>query len=142
MCGRYASFLPAEAIARISGTANPLPNLAPSWNVAPTNDCAVVRHHPQTGDRHLDLLTWGLLPYWTKVPARARRPINARSETAATSGMFKDALARRRCLVPADAFYEWKVIEAASSPTRFRARMGSRWHLPACGRASAGPTRR
>ena len=56
MCGRYASFLPAEAMARIFGTTNPLPNLAPSWNVAPTNDCAVVRRHPQTGARHLDLL--------------------------------------------------------------------------------------
>jgi putative SOS response-associated peptidase YedK len=116
MCGRYASFLPAEAMARIFGTVNSLPNLAPSWNVAPTNDCAVVRRHPQTGTRHLDLLTWGLLPYWTKEPARARRPINARSETAATSGMFKDALARRRCLVPADAFYEWKVVEGGKQP--------------------------
>jgi putative SOS response-associated peptidase YedK len=116
MCGRYASFLPAEAMARIFGTVNPLPNLAPSWNVAPTNDCAVVRRHPDTGARHLDLLTWGLLPYWTKEPAKARRPINARSETAATSGMFKDALARRRCLVPADAFYEWKGIEGGKQP--------------------------
>jgi putative SOS response-associated peptidase YedK len=116
MCGRYASFLPAEAMARIFGTVNPLPNLAPSWNVAPTNDCAAVRRHPQTGARHLDLLSWGLLPYWTKVPAKARRPINARSETAATSGMFKHALARRRCLVPADAFYEWKVIEGGKQP--------------------------
>jgi putative SOS response-associated peptidase YedK len=116
MCGRYASFLPAEAIARIFGTVNPLPNLAPSWNVAPTQEAAVVRRHRETGDRHLDLLAWGLLPYWTKEPSKARRPINARSETAATSGMFKDALARRRCLVPADAFYEWKVIEGGKQP--------------------------
>jgi putative SOS response-associated peptidase YedK len=85
LCGRYASFLPAEAIARIFGTVNPLPNLAPSWNVAPTQDAAVVRRHRETGARHLDLLTWGLLPYWTKEPSKARRPINARSETAATS---------------------------------------------------------
>ena len=48
MCGRYASFLSAEALARIFGTVNPLPNLAPSWNVAPNNDCAVVRRSPQT----------------------------------------------------------------------------------------------
>jgi putative SOS response-associated peptidase YedK len=74
MCGRYASFLPAEAIARIFGTVNPLPN------VAPTNDCAVVRRHPQTGQRHLDLLTWGLLPDWTKEPAKVRLPIDARSQ--------------------------------------------------------------
>ena len=84
MCGRYASFLPAEAIARIFGTVNPLPNLAPSWNVAPTQDAAVVRRHPETGVRYLDLLKWGLLPYWE--PARAQRPINPRSETAAKSG--------------------------------------------------------
>jgi putative SOS response-associated peptidase YedK len=79
MCGRYASFLPAEANARLFGTTNPLPNLAPSWNVAPTNDAAVVRYHRETGVRHLDLLKWGLLPYWTKEPTRAQRPINARS---------------------------------------------------------------
>ena len=48
MCGRYASFLPAEAMTRIFGTVNPLPNLAPSWNVAPTQDAAVVRRHPDT----------------------------------------------------------------------------------------------
>ena len=116
MCGRYAGFLPPEAIARIFGTTNPLRDLAPSWNVAPTNDVAVVRHHPETDVRHLDLLKWGLLPYWTKEPTRAQRPINARSETAAKSGMFKDALARRRCLVPADAFYEWKVVEGGKQP--------------------------
>ena len=73
MCGRYASFLPAEAMARIFGTVNPLPNLAPSWNVAPTQDAAVFRCHPDTGARHLDLLTWGLLPYWPREPSKARR---------------------------------------------------------------------
>jgi putative SOS response-associated peptidase YedK len=57
-----------------------------------------------------------LLPYWTKEPTRARRPINARSETAAKSGMFRRALERRRCLVPADAFYEWKVVEGGKQP--------------------------
>jgi putative SOS response-associated peptidase YedK len=62
MCRRYASFLPAEALARIFGTKNPLPNLEPSWNVAPTQDAAVVRRHPDTGHRHLDLVKWGLLP--------------------------------------------------------------------------------
>ena len=88
MCGRYASFLPAEAIARLFGTVNPLPNLAPSWNVAPTQDAAVVRRNRETGQRHLDLLKWGLLPYWTKDPTETKRPINARSETASKSRMF------------------------------------------------------
>jgi putative SOS response-associated peptidase YedK len=116
MCGRCASFLPAEAIARIFGTVNPLPNLAPSWNVAPTQGAAVVRRHPDTGGRHLDMLKWGLLPHWTKAPTRAQRPINARSETAAKSGMFRGALSQRRCIVPADAFYEWKVVEGGKQP--------------------------
>jgi putative SOS response-associated peptidase YedK len=106
MCGRFASFLPAEAIARIFRTVSPLPNIPPNWNVAPTQDALVVRRHPRSGERHLDLLRWGLLPYWTKEPAKARRPINARAETLATSAMFREAFARRRCLVPADAFYE------------------------------------
>jgi putative SOS response-associated peptidase YedK len=75
MCGRYASFLPAEAIACIFGTVNPLPNLPPSWNVAPTQDAAVVRRNRETGQRHLDLLKWGLLPYWTKDPTETKRLI-------------------------------------------------------------------
>jgi putative SOS response-associated peptidase YedK len=142
MCGRYASFLPAEALARIFGTKNLPSNLAPSWNVAPTNDAAVVRYHPETGHRHLDLLKWDLLPYWTKEPTRAQRPVNARSETAPTSSMFRRALAQRRCIVPVDAFYEWKAVEGASSPTRSPVRTASRWHSPVYGRASAGPTKR
>ena len=59
MCGRYASFLPAEAVARLFHTVNPLPNFPPTWNMAPTQDAIVVRHHPDTGERHLDLLKWG-----------------------------------------------------------------------------------
>jgi len=77
MCGRYASYLPVEAIRRTFRTVNPLLNLEPSWNVAPTQLVPVVRRHPETGDRHLDLLQWGLLPYFTQ-DVRARRPINAR----------------------------------------------------------------
>ena len=116
MCGRYASFLPAEAPSRIFGTVNPLPNIAASWNVAPTNSCPVVRRHPETGERHLDLLQWGLLPYWTKEPTKAQRPINARAETVAKSGMFRRAFEQRRCIVPADAFYEWRVVEGGKQP--------------------------
>ena len=116
MCGRYASFLPPEAIARFFRTVNPLPNLAPSWNVAPTQAAMVVRRHPETGDRHLDLLKWGLVPSFTKDIKQARRPINARSETVATSGMFRTAFAKRRCLVPAGAFYEWRAEPTGKQP--------------------------
>jgi putative SOS response-associated peptidase YedK len=76
----------------------------------------VVRRHPETGERHLDLLKWGLLPYRTKEPVKALRPINARAETVAKSGMFRLAFEQRRCLVPADAFYEWKVVANGKQP--------------------------
>jgi putative SOS response-associated peptidase YedK len=99
-------FLPAEFIARLFATVNPLPNLAPTWNMAPTMDAPVVRLID--GDRHLDALKWGLVPYFTKELKKARKPINARSETIAKSGMFKAAFAERRCLVPAPAYYEWR----------------------------------
>jgi putative SOS response-associated peptidase YedK len=116
MCGRYASFLPPDAIARLFRTVNPPPNAPPSWNVAPTQDALVVRLHPETRARHLDLLSWGLVPHWTKDLKSARRPINARSETAAGSGMFRSAFAARRCLVPADAFYEWRAEGGRKHP--------------------------
>ena len=116
MCGRYASFLPAEAVASLFGTLNPLPNLPPSWNVAPTQAAMVIRRHPESGDRHLDVLRWGLVPHFTKDLKAARKPINARSETAANSGMFRGALASRRCLVPADAFYEWQARQDGKQP--------------------------
>jgi putative SOS response-associated peptidase YedK len=116
MCGRFASFLPAEAVARLFHTMNPLPDAAPSWNVAPGQEAMVVRRHPATGERHLSLLKWGLLPHWTKDPATARRPINARAETLASSGMFREAFMQRRCLVPANAFYEWQATEAGKQP--------------------------
>jgi putative SOS response-associated peptidase YedK len=107
VCGRYASYLPPEFIARLFRTVNALPNAMATWNLAPSQEAMVIRRHPETGERQLDLLKWGLLPNWTKDPAKARCPINARAETVASSGMFREAFARRRCLVPAGAFYEW-----------------------------------
>ena len=76
----------------------------------------VVRRHPHTGERRLDVLRWGLVPHFTKDLKSARKPINARSETAAGSAMFRDALATRRCLVPADAFYEWRTQQDGKQP--------------------------
>ncbi len=63
-----------------------------------------------------DLLEWGLLPHWTKEPVKAQRPINARAETVATSGMFRRAFEQRRAIVPADVFYEWKAIDGGKQP--------------------------
>jgi putative SOS response-associated peptidase YedK len=116
MCGRYASSQPPEFIARLFRTVNALPNVAPSWNIAPSQDAMVVRRHPEAGERHLDLLQWGLVPHWSKDPPKTKHPINARAETVATSGMFHGSFAPRRCLAPADAFYEWKATEGGKQP--------------------------
>lgn len=107
MCGRFASDLPPELVSRMFGTRNALPNLAANWNTAPTQDAMVVRRHPESGERHLDILKWGLLPRWAKDP-KQQRPINARSETVAKLPTFRDAFVRRRAIIPITAFYEWK----------------------------------
>ena len=105
-------------------------------------DIAVVRFDPQTGARSLDLLRWGFVPLWAKDPSFGPKCINARSETIATNRIFRDAFARRRCLVPADAFYEWQKSGGGKttqpSPNSCRRRAGSS-PLPGCG--SAGKTR-
>jgi putative SOS response-associated peptidase YedK len=116
MCGRYASATPADRIHRLFRTVNPTPNIQPTWNMAPTRDAPVVRLHPEAKQRHLDLLRWGLVPHWVKDLKSTRQPINARAETIASTPMFRDAFARRRCLVPADAFYEWQVTEGGKLP--------------------------
>ena len=115
MCGRFVFHRPIDEIRAIFGAVNPPPNVVPTWNMAPTRDAPVVRVNPQTGARSLDLLRWGLLPHWAK-DRSLRQPINARSETAATAPMFRDPLARRRCIVPADAFYEWQTTGSAKTP--------------------------
>jgi putative SOS response-associated peptidase YedK len=117
MCGRFASYLPPDAIRAMFATSGPPPNIRQSWNVAPTQPAMVVRRHPETGERRLDLLRWGLVPHFHKGNLKsARRPINARSETAGSSGMFRGSLASRRCLVPVDAFYEWNATPDGKQP--------------------------
>ncbi len=115
MCGRFASQLPPELLRRAFAALGDIPNTPPSWNVAPTQAALLVRRHPETGERRLDALRWGLVPHFTKDLKACKRPINARSETIG-SGMFRGALAGRRCLVPADAFYEWKAVADGKQP--------------------------
>ncbi len=115
MCGRYAQTLPPDIVHRIFGTAGPLPNAQPSWNVAPTSRSMVVRIDDD-GQRRIDLMRWGLVPIWAKDVKIGVRAINARSEDAATKPMFRDALKKRRCLIPVDAFYEWKAAGDVKQP--------------------------
>lgn len=116
MCGRYVITLPPAAIVRIVRASGETPNLAPHWNAAPTQDLPVLRRHPETGERHLGLLRWGLVPGWSKSPKDGVKAINARSETAATQPLFRAAFAKRRCLVPANAWYEWHGAAKAKQP--------------------------
>ena len=111
MCGRFVQKTPLGDIQVLFETPGPVPNMPPRYNAAPTDNLAVVRFNPQTRARALDLLRWGLVPLWAKDPSFGPKCINARSETVATNNIFRDAFERRRCLVPADAFYEWQKRE-------------------------------
>jgi putative SOS response-associated peptidase YedK len=84
---------------------------APRFNGAPGQEHWVIRQHPRTGERHLDRLWWGLIPYWIKEAAPRSKPINARAERVAAAPMFRAAYARRRCLVPVDSFFEWTKVK-------------------------------
>src|SRR5712691_12961945 len=110
MCGRFVQKTPLGDIQVLFETAGPVPNMPPRYNAAPTDNLAVVRFNPQTRERALDLLRWGLVPLWAKDLSFGPKCINARSETVASNNIFKDAFERRRCLVPADAFYEWQKL--------------------------------
>jgi hypothetical protein len=90
----------------------PTPNFAPSWNVAPTDQLPIVRYNPKTQGRTLDLMRWGLVPYWAKDIKVGFSTINAMAETIDTKPVFREAFRRRRCLVPVEAYYEWQKLDA------------------------------
>jgi putative SOS response-associated peptidase YedK len=86
---------------------------AARWNIAPTEEVATVRQDAKRPRRVFGLMRWGLIPFWAKDPSIGARTINAVSETAAEKPAFKDSLRRRRCLIPADGFYEWRRVSAS-----------------------------
>ena len=106
MCGRYVSATPPDQIATYFGTHEPEASLPASYNVAPTNDVYAVL--ADGGVRHLDAFHWGLIPLWAKEAKIGSKMINARAETLAEKSAFKSAFKKRRCLIPADGFYEWR----------------------------------
>jgi putative SOS response-associated peptidase YedK len=89
-----------------------MPWFAPSYNAAPQSVQPVVRLNRDSGDREFALLRWGLVPFWAKDARFGYSTINARAEEAATKPAYREALKKRRCLVPADAFYEWQRLNA------------------------------
>ena len=88
----------------------PTPNFPPSWNVAPTDNLPIVRYDAKAGSRTLDLMRWGLVPYWSKDLKIGFSTINAMAETVDKKPVFREAFQRRRCIVPVDSFYEWKKL--------------------------------
>jgi putative SOS response-associated peptidase YedK len=115
MCGRFARKSTQEILAEwFDLELDEMPWFAPSYNVAPQTAQPVVRLGRDTGRPEMAILRWGLVPYWAKDEKIAFSTINARAEEAGSKPAFREALKRRRCLVPADAFYEWQRHDAKS----------------------------
>jgi putative SOS response-associated peptidase YedK len=124
MCGRYAFFTPVEAVTRLFGVSEVhAQELASRYNIAPTQEVPVIRVSAFLGEseteapaRELALARWGLVPFWAKDPSIGNRLINARGETVAQKPAFRAAFRKRRCLVPADGFFEWQKTESGKQP--------------------------
>ena len=118
MCGRVRLSSDVSEIKLVFSIPphRPTPNFPPSWNVAPTDTLPVVRYDTKAGERSLDLLRWGLVPYWAKDLKVGFANINAKAEGIETKPAFREAFQRRRCLVPVDNFYEWAKTGTGKQP--------------------------
>lgn len=119
MCGRYVILSSPEALRRLFGYGEQ-PNFPPRHNVAPTQPVPVVI--VENGIRQFKLMRWGFLPSWVKDPGKFALVINARSETVLEKPSFRNAIRRRRCLLPADGYYEWQASPSRKRPFYIRRR--------------------
>jgi putative SOS response-associated peptidase YedK len=124
MCGRYRLSRRKQILEEQFAAVCDDAEWGPRYNIAPTQFVPVVRQNPRTADRELSLIRWGLVPSWAKDSSKAAAMINARSETAASKPAFGDALRFRRCLIPADGFYEWQRVGTAKQPYCFEVNRG------------------
>jgi len=124
MCGRYRLSRRKQVIEEYFDSASWDDDWNPRYNVAPTQPVPVIRQHPKEPVRKISLMRWGLIPHWAKDTSGAASTINARSETAATKPAFRDPIRFRRCLLPADAFYEWKRTTTSKQPYCFEVNGG------------------
>jgi putative SOS response-associated peptidase YedK len=108
MCGRFVARRSTDEIGRIFKTTGPLPNVPARYNVAPSQDVLAVIFDSAARSRRLQTLRWGLIPSWAKDARVGFSLINAKAETCTDKPAFREAFTARRCIVPADAFYEWK----------------------------------
>ncbi|MGA9584563.1 MAG: SOS response-associated peptidase [Terracidiphilus sp.] len=126
MCGRFARRSTQKVLADWFGVEiEDIPWFAPTYNAAPQSTQPVVRLNDETGQREFALMRWGLVPYWAKDAKVGYSTINARAEEVASKPLYRDAFKRRRCLIPADAFYEWQRINSKTRrPFAFGMRSG------------------
>src|SRR5690349_18059033 len=136
MCGRYCISTAPEAIRRLFRYREQ-PNFPPRYNVAPTQPVPIVRL--ASGERQFALVRWGLIPAWAKDPAAFALLINARGESVNDKPAFKYAMKRRRCLFPADGFYEWKPHGNAKRPYIARSTTGGPIAFAGLWEAWSGP---
>ena len=118
MCGRYTLSTPGDQLAEVFGLEETI-ELRPRFNIAPTQDAAVILGGSDGSSPVLGMFRWGLVPYWAKDPSIGSGMINARAETIEVRSAFKQAFGRRRCLVPADGFYEWRQVGRIKQPYYF-----------------------
>jgi putative SOS response-associated peptidase YedK len=124
MCGRYRLSRRKQIIEEHFDSASGEEDWSPRYNLAPTQSVPVIRQNPKKPIRQLSLMRWGLIPSWAKDSSAAARMINARAETASTKPAFSDALKFRRCLLPADGFYEWSRVGKIKQPHCFEVNEG------------------
>jgi putative SOS response-associated peptidase YedK len=119
MCGRFTLRTPSAALGEQFG-GEPLPELHLRYNIAPTQMVAIVRIAPDTSVRQWQMVRWGLIPSWAKDASIGNRMINARAESVADKPSFRAAFRRRRCLIPADGYFEWQKTGSAKQPYYIR----------------------
>ncbi len=124
MCGRYRLSRRKQLVDEYFGSVSGEEEWAPRYNIAPTQPVPVIRQNPKEPVRQTSLMRWGLIPSWSKDSSTAARMINARSESADTTPAFRDALKSRRCLIPADGFYEWVRTGKTKQPYCFEVNNG------------------
>jgi putative SOS response-associated peptidase YedK len=124
MCGRYRLSRRKQLIEEYFDAVPGEDEWGPRYNIAPTQSVPVIRQNPKEPRRELSLMRWGLIPSWSKDMSGSGMMINVRSETAATKPAFRDPLTSRRCLVPADGFYEWQRSGKAKQPYCFEVNDG------------------
>ena len=125
MCGRYRLSRRKQILEEHFNSVSGEEDWTPHYNIAPTQLVPIIRQHPKVPARGLSLVRWGLIPSWSKDSSSSAKMINARSETVAILPAFRDAMKSRRCIIPADGFYDWLKRGKTKQPYCFEVNDGS-----------------